>query len=85
MSLGDLRNTKFLWSAKPLEVEGEEVGLEYVAIKSNRDDAPQLGGDVIVDAMCLALMACGGRQLCTLPAKPSPDETGLPLEICYFA
>ena len=23
---GDLRNTKFLWSAKPLEVEGEEVG-----------------------------------------------------------
>tara|TARA_B110000971_G_C20038124_1_gene515726 strand:- start:1338 stop:4178 length:2841 start_codon:yes stop_codon:yes gene_type:complete len=47
---GDLRNTKFLWSAKPLEVDGEEVGLEYVAIKSNRDDAPQLGGDVIVDA-----------------------------------
>ena len=47
---GDLRNTKFLWSAKPLVVEGEEVGLEYVAIKSNRDDAPQLGGDVIVDA-----------------------------------
>ena len=47
---GDLRNTKFLWSAKPLEVEGEEVGLEYVAIKSNRDDKPQLGGDVIVDA-----------------------------------
>ena len=24
--------------------------MEYVAIKSNRDDAPQLGGDVIVDA-----------------------------------
>lgn len=47
---GDLRNTKFLWSAKSLVVEGEEVGLEYVAIKSNRDDAPQLGGDVIVDA-----------------------------------
>ena len=47
---GDIRNTKFLWSAKPLVVEGEEVGLEYVAIKSNRDDAPQLGGDVIVDA-----------------------------------
>ena len=47
---GDLRNTKFMWSAKPLVVEGEEVGLEYVAIKSNRDDVPQLGGDVIVDA-----------------------------------
>jgi SecD/SecF fusion protein len=47
---GDLRNTKFLWSAKPLVVSGEEVGLEYVAIKSNRDDVPQLGGDVIVDA-----------------------------------
>jgi len=47
---GDLRNTKFLWSAKPLVVSGEEVGLEYVAIKSNRDDAPQLSGDVIVDA-----------------------------------
>ena len=47
---GDLRNTKFMWSAKSLVVEGEEVGLEYVAIKSNRDDVPQLGGDVIVDA-----------------------------------
>ena len=47
---GDLRNTKFLWSAKSLVVDGEEVGLEYVAIKSNRDDVPQLGGDVIVDA-----------------------------------
>jgi len=47
---GDLRNTKFLWSAKSLVVEGEEVGLEYVAIKSNREDTPQLGGDVIVDA-----------------------------------
>tara|TARA_B100001093_G_scaffold518564_1_gene603880 strand:+ start:2890 stop:5751 length:2862 start_codon:yes stop_codon:yes gene_type:complete len=47
---GDLRNTKFLWSAKPLVVSGEEVGLEYVAIKSNRDDLAQLGGDVIVDA-----------------------------------
>jgi SecD/SecF fusion protein len=47
---GELRNTKFLWSAKPLVVSGEEVGLEYVAIKSNRDDKPQLGGDVIVDA-----------------------------------
>jgi len=48
--VGDLRNTKFLWSAKPLVVTGEEVGLEYVAIKSNRDDKPQLSGDVIVDA-----------------------------------
>ena len=47
---GDLRNTKFLWSAKPLVVSGEEVGLEYVAIKSNRDDVAQLAGDVIVDA-----------------------------------
>jgi SecD/SecF fusion protein len=47
---GDLRNTKFLWSAKSLVVDREEVGLEYVAIKSNRDDVPQLGGDVIVDA-----------------------------------
>ena len=47
---GDLRNTKFLWSAKSLVVAGEEVGLEYVAIKSNREDTPQLGGDVIVDA-----------------------------------
>lgn len=47
---GDLRNTKFLWSAKSLVVAGEEVGLEYVAIKSNRDDKPQLSGDVIVDA-----------------------------------
>ena len=47
---GDLRNTKFMWSAKSLVVEGDEVGLEYVAIKSNRDDVPQLGGDVIVDA-----------------------------------
>ena len=47
---GDLRNTKFLWSAKSLVVGGEEVGLEYVAIKSNRDDKPPLGGDVIVDA-----------------------------------
>ena len=46
----DIRNTKFLWSAKPMVVEGEELGLEYVAIKSNRDDKPQLGGDVIVDA-----------------------------------
>ena len=46
----DLRNTKFLWSAKPMVVEGEDLGLEYVAIKSNRDDKPQLGGDVIVDA-----------------------------------
>ena len=26
---GDLRNTKFLWSAKPLVISGEEVGLEY--------------------------------------------------------
>ena len=47
---GDLRNTKFLWSAKPLVISGEEVGLEYVAIKSNRDDVAQLAGDVIVDA-----------------------------------
>jgi SecD/SecF fusion protein len=47
---GDLKNTKFLWSAKPLVVSGEEVGLELVAIKSNRDNQPQLGGDVIVDA-----------------------------------
>lgn len=47
---GELRNTKFLWSAKPLVVSGEEVGLEYVAIKSNRDDKAQLSGDVIVDA-----------------------------------
>ena len=48
--VGDLRNTKFLWSAKPFIVDGEGVGLEYVAIKSNRNDKPQLGGDVIVDA-----------------------------------
>lgn len=48
--VGDVKNTKFLWSAKPLVVEGEEVGLEYVAIKSNRDDKAQLSGDVIVDA-----------------------------------
>lgn len=47
---GDLRNTKFLWSAKPLVNAGEEVGLELVAIKSNRDDQAQLAGDVIVDA-----------------------------------
>ena len=47
---GDLRNTKFLWSAKPLVESGEDLGLEYVAIKSNRDDQAQLSGDVIVDA-----------------------------------
>jgi SecD/SecF fusion protein len=47
---GDLRNTKFLWSAKPLIESGEEIGLELVAIKSNRDDQAQLSGDVIVDA-----------------------------------
>jgi len=47
---GDLRNTKFLWSAKPLVIAGEPVGLEYVAIKSNRDDRPPLSGDVIIDA-----------------------------------
>lgn len=47
---GDLKNTKFLWSAKPLVVSGEEIGMEFIAIKSNRDDVPQLGGDVIVDA-----------------------------------
>jgi len=47
---GELKNTKFLWSAKPLIVSNEEVGLELVAIKSNRDNQPQLGGDVIVDA-----------------------------------
>jgi len=47
---GDLRNTKFLWSAKPLVESGEEIGLELVAIKSNRDDQAQLSGDVIVDA-----------------------------------
>ncbi len=46
----DLRNIKFLWSAKPLVNEGEEVGLELVAIKSNRENQAQLGGDVIVDA-----------------------------------
>ena len=47
---GDLKNTLFLWSAKSLVVSGEEVGLELVAIKSNRDNQPKLGGDVIIDA-----------------------------------
>lgn len=47
---GDAKNTKFLWSAKPLVEGDEEIGLEYVAIKSNRDDEAQLSGDVIVDA-----------------------------------
>ena len=46
----NVKNTKFLWSAKPLIEGGEDLGLEYVAIKSNRDDQAQLGGDVIVDA-----------------------------------
>ena len=48
--IGDVKNTKFLWSAKPLVIEDEEIGLEFIAIKSNRDDKPQLSGDVIVDA-----------------------------------
>ena len=46
----ELKNTQFLWSAKSLLVSGEEVGLELVAIKSNRDNQPKLGGDVIIDA-----------------------------------
>lgn len=46
----NVKNTKFLWSAKPLVEGGEDLGLEYVAIKSNRDDQAQLSGDVIVDA-----------------------------------
>ena len=55
---------------------------ESIVSATKRGDVAR---DDIVDAMCLALMACGGRQLCTLPAKPSHDETGLPVEICYFA
>ena len=46
----DFKNTKFLWSAKPLIDNDEEIGLELVALKSNRDDSPKLSGDVITDA-----------------------------------
>ena len=43
---GNARFAKFLWTAKP-----DERGLLYLlAIKGNRDNTPDLGGDVVVDA-----------------------------------
>ncbi len=44
----DLRYTKFLWTAQPLQKDGDIYG--FIAIKSNRFDEPQLSGDVITDA-----------------------------------
>ncbi len=43
-----MRNARFVWTAKP-RAEGSEA-LDLLAIKSNRDGIPDLGGDVIVDA-----------------------------------
>ena len=44
----EFRNVKFLWEAKPFDDKKERLRL--VAIKSNREDNPELSGDVIVDA-----------------------------------
>ena len=55
---------------------------ETIVKETKRKDVAR---DDIVDAMCLALMPTGGRQLYTLPERPSADTTGLPIEICYFA
>ncbi|MFN4299889.1 MAG: protein translocase subunit SecDF [Thermaurantimonas sp.] len=43
----DKRYVKFLWSAKP---EGSSQQLFLLAIKGNRDDRPDLSGDVVIDA-----------------------------------
>lgn len=42
-----LRYTKFVWSAKP---EGPDQLVYLLALKGNRDMAPALDGDVVVDA-----------------------------------
>lgn len=44
---GDKRYVKFLWSAKP---EGSSQQLYLLAIKGNRDNKPDLSGDVVIDA-----------------------------------
>ncbi len=43
----DKRYVKFLWSAKP---EGQNQTLYLLAIKGNRENRPDLAGDVITDA-----------------------------------
>ncbi|MCK5824201.1 MAG: protein translocase subunit SecDF [Ichthyobacteriaceae bacterium] len=44
----NMQYVKFLWEAKPDPRNGNRLSL--YALKSNRDDAPPLGGDVITDA-----------------------------------
>lgn len=43
----DKRYVKFLWTAKP---EGSSQQLYLLAIKGNRDNKPDLSGDVVIDA-----------------------------------
>ncbi|MFN3951120.1 MAG: protein translocase subunit SecDF [Thermaurantimonas sp.] len=43
----DKRYVKFLWTAKP---EGSSQQLFLLAIRGNRDNKPDLGGDVVIDA-----------------------------------
>lgn len=54
---------------------------ENILTATKRKDVAR---DDIVDALCLALMPGGGRQLHRLPKVPHHDSTGLPMEICYF-
>ena len=44
------------------------------------------GGDDILDALAAAVTARLGhpRKLATLPAKPEPDDCGLPMEMVYY-